>query len=261
MFLADFHMHSQFSDGKMSITQLVDEYGRRGFGAIAITDHLCESRTFLGQSALYLNKSLRREQFRRYLLEIEAEAQRAWRQYCMVVIPGVEFTKNSFSHKDSAHILALGLREFVDPDLSVDELLLACRQARAVTVAAHPVSTRKMEHQTYHLWHQRDRLSQWIDAWEVASGSTLFDEVFASGLPMLANSDLHQLRQMSSWKTVMSCERSESQILAAIRAQDLNFTYYEDPQAAWLSQALSVKNVQTGLSAAVRLKKMPALGG
>ena len=47
MFLADLHVHSNFSDGALSIPELVDLYGLQGFGAIAITDHICESNTFL----------------------------------------------------------------------------------------------------------------------------------------------------------------------------------------------------------------------
>jgi len=61
-----------------------------------------------------------------------------------------------------------------------------------IAVAAHPVSTRKLEFQTYHLWNRRDELAQEFDAWEVASGPHLFDEVKESRLPVLATSDLHQ---------------------------------------------------------------------
>ncbi len=63
MFLCDFHIHSKKSDGKLSVAELVDFYGERGFGAIAITDHLCEVSTFLGQSARYLQKTILEKQF------------------------------------------------------------------------------------------------------------------------------------------------------------------------------------------------------
>ena len=36
MFLADFHVHTTWSDGKLSIAEVVDLFGKRGFGAIAI---------------------------------------------------------------------------------------------------------------------------------------------------------------------------------------------------------------------------------
>ncbi len=127
--------------------------------------------------------------------------------------------------------MALGISQFVDPDLSVDEIIEGLHRQGAIAIAAHPVSTRKIEPQTYHLWHNRDRLSKKIDAWEVASGSHLFEEVYESGLPMVASSDLHSPRQMSSWKTLLEGPRNLENILGSIKAQNLNFTYYENPSA------------------------------
>lgn len=235
MFLGDFHIHSQKSDGRLKISELVDLFGRRGFGAIAITDHLCEVQSFLGQSAYYLQKTLREADFKCYLAEIAIEADRAKRLYSMLVIPGLEFTKNSFSHSDSAHIVGLGIREFIDPDQSVDEIIDRIHAQGGLAIAAHPVSTRKIEPQTYHLWHNRDRLSTKIDAWEVASGSNLFDEVYNSGLPMIANSDMHVRRQLSSWKTVVEGKRTVENVFASIKNQNIGFTYYEDPTAGFVA--------------------------
>ncbi len=230
MFLCDFHIHSINSDGKLTISELVDYFGTLGFGAIAITDHLCESKTFLGQSALFLQKTLLKNQYARYIQEILIEGERAKRQYDLLVIPGVEFTKNSFSHKDSAHIVGLGVNQFIDPDHDVDTIIDQIHQQKGLAIAAHPVPTRKIEPQTYHLWHNRDRLCKKMDAWEVASGAQLFDEVYESGLPMLANSDLHHPRQMSSWKTLIAGARTKKNVFAAIKNQDINFTYYENPE-------------------------------
>src|ERR1700744_1190961 len=106
MFLADLHMHSTFSDGRMTIPELVDFFGSRGFGAIAITDHLCENASFLGKAANYLKRTLNEATFPLYMAILESEGKRAWEQYRMVVIPGYELTKNSVSNHRSAHILA-----------------------------------------------------------------------------------------------------------------------------------------------------------
>jgi hypothetical protein len=113
MILADLHIHSTFSDGKLTIPQLVDFYGRRGFGAIAITDHLCE-------------------------------------------------------------------------------------------------------------------LASEFDAWEAASGPYLFSEVLTSGLPRIATSDLHRPEQIHSWKTIVHSERTQDAILAAVRRQQVSFTFFQD---------------------------------
>ena len=55
---SDLHIHSQFSDGKLSIPEIVDLYGKKGYGAIAITDHLCEKNSLIGQVSHHLKYSL-----------------------------------------------------------------------------------------------------------------------------------------------------------------------------------------------------------
>ncbi|MBY0386002.1 PHP domain-containing protein, partial [bacterium] len=182
MFLGDFHLHSNFSDGDLTIPQLVDLMGQNGIGAIAITDHLCEEKTFLGKAARFLDKTLTRKNFPAYLDLIKSEAERAWQQYRMVVIPGVEITKNSFSHKDSAHILALDIHEYINPDKPLREILLNIKSQGGLAVAAHPVNTGKSEHQTRLLWNQQNELGDLIDLWEVSSGPRLFPEVQKSRL-------------------------------------------------------------------------------
>lgn len=231
MILADFHIHTNFSDGKLSLSEVVDLYGERGFGAIAITDHLCEHESFLGKAARYLDCSLSKENFPYYLARIQEEAERAWSQYRMVVIPGYEITKNTFSNQRSAHLLALGVTNFIDPHQDIPELCQAIRQSGGISVAAHPVSTRKWEKQTYHLWDRREELASSFDAWEVASGPVIFEEVLHSGLPLLANSDLHHPKQMQSWKTVLTCERNQGAILEAICRQDLQFHFYQEERS------------------------------
>lgn len=105
MFLADFHIHSTFSDGKLAIPEIVDLYGSLGFGAIAITDHLCENATLIGKASAYLRCTLTEASFPLYRELLKTEAERAWDQYRMVVIPGVELTKNSVSNHRSVQIL------------------------------------------------------------------------------------------------------------------------------------------------------------
>jgi PHP family Zn ribbon phosphoesterase len=226
--LCDFHIHSHFSDGRLSIPQLVDLYGKRGFGAIAITDHLCEENTFLGHTARFFERTLTRETFPKYLEILREEAERAWKQYRMLVIPGYELTKNSLLHNRSAHVVVLGAEKYLSADQEIPELLKQVRDLGALSIAAHPVSTGHLEPQTYYLWSRRRELANQFDAWEVASGKVIFEEVRKSGLPMIANSDLHHPRQLSSWKTKLSCERHRDAIFAAIRRQELDFVYFED---------------------------------
>lgn len=232
MILADFHLHTDASDGKLPIRELVDLYGKRGFGAIAVTDHLCETQSVLGKAARYLGYSLQEEHFAAYIAKIEEEAERAWRLYRMLVIPGMEITKNSLNNHRSAHVLGIGVRKFVNPCADIPEICAAIHAQGGLAVAAHPVSTQKFEKQTFHLWDRREELASSFDAWEVASGPYLFQEVLRSGLPMLANSDLHHPKQISSWKTVLQCENTEGAIFHSIRKQELSFTFYRDAESS-----------------------------
>ena len=227
MILGDFHIHSTFSDGKLTIPKLVDLYGSRGFGAIAITDHLCEQNTLIGKAARYIGHTLTPATFPLYIEILKSEAERAWKKYRMVVIPGFELTKNSISNHRSAHILGLGISEFLSADGDALQLARAIRAQGGLAVAAHPVSTQKVEKQTFHLWDRREELRNEFDAWEVASGPYLFGEVFRSDLPKLASSDLHRPEQLHSWKTHLNCERHPEAVLDAIRRQDLEFKFYE----------------------------------
>ena len=233
MWLADLHVHSSFSDGKMTIPEIVDFYGKRGFGCVAVTDHLCEEKGILGQAANYLNRTLTRNSFPHYLKIIAQESRRAMRQYDLLLIPGFELTKNSFLHRNSAHLLGLGISEYLSADEDVAVLARKIRAQGAVSIAAHPVSTRSFEAQTYYLWNHRERLAKEFDAWEVASGPHLFPEVFQSGLPMVASSDLHHPKQINSWKTVFNCRRTQKEVLRAIRHQDLGFEFYQESSPDW----------------------------
>ncbi len=51
-----------------------------------------------------------------YLSEIEVEASRAWDEYELLVIPGLELTYNDLDRYLAAHAVALGCRAFVGED-------------------------------------------------------------------------------------------------------------------------------------------------
>lgn len=232
MFLADLHVHSNFSDGHLSISELVDFYGQREFGAIAVTDHVCEQNTFLGVAARYLAKTLTPRTFVHYQFELEEQRKRAWLQYGMVLIPGLELTKNSFFNHRSAHVLGLGVRNFLGAEREPIELARAIRSLGGCAIAAHPVPTGKFEAQTFYLWNHREELRTEFDAWEVASGKFWYSEVQDQKLPMIASSDLHHPNQIESWKTAFDCERSEDAILQSIRKQELDWVYFDGSRAS-----------------------------
>ena len=228
MWLADLHVHSTFSDGQLTIPDLVDFYGVRRFGCIAITDHICEEKSFLGLAAGCLGLTLTPATFPLYLEIIRSEAARAWERYRMLVLPGFELSRNSLSNRRSAHVLAINATEWVSADADVEDQTKLIRAQGALAIAAHPVSTRKFEAQTFHLWDRRRELAGAFDAWEVASGDVFFDEVAKSGLPLLATSDLHRPSQINAWKTAFDCERRPEAVLQAIQKQDVKFHRFVD---------------------------------
>lgn len=233
MILSDLHVHSTFSDGQMSVAQLVDFYGTRGFGCIAITDHICEQKNLLGFAAGALKYTLTAETFAQYLDTIHSEAERAWALYKMQVLPGFELSKNSWSNQRSAHVLGIGVSKWLSAELDILEMSQRLREQSSVAIAAHPVHTGLWEPQTLHLWNRREELRDTFDAWEVASGRKFFSQVHESGLPMIATSDLHRAGQISSWKTMLKVrkgERSQCAILDAVREQKVEFGFWNDAQ-------------------------------
>lgn len=251
MILADLHVHSTFSDGKLSISQLVDFYGRRGFGCIAITDHICERKSFLGFAADALKYSINENQFDSYIGTIEEEAKRAWQDYKMQLLPGFELSKNSWSHHRSAHIIGIGVKKWLGAELPVQTMTRELRSQGAITIAAHPVFTGVLEPQTLHLWHNREMLASEFDAWEVASGRHFFHQVYNSGLPLIASSDLHHPKQIHSWKTLLKVRRGESSpdaILDAVREQKLEFGFWNEAKGQIESAGATCQPVMTPLS-------------
>lgn len=219
----DLHIHSQFSDGKLSVRQIVDLYGMRGFGAIAITDHLCEKENLVGKVSHGLNYSLSEDSFKVYMETLKSEAERAWVEYKMLLIPGYEITKNSFINHRSAHILVLGIDSYIQPDLSVDEILNEAKARGALTIAAHPFYTGDFEFQTFQLWSRKEELKNKIDLWEVNYRKNICAEVLHSGLPLIASSDFHNMNHINSWKTKVYSEKNKEGLFEALRQQKIDF--------------------------------------
>jgi predicted metal-dependent phosphoesterase TrpH len=263
MFLADFHIHSTFSDGSMAIPDVIDLYGRHGFGAIAITDHLCERKTLIGRVARHIEHTLTPATFPLYIEVLRTEAERAWDEYKMVVIPGFELSKNSVSNNRSAHIVALNVSEYLPADGSVQDLARAIRARNGLAIAAHPVFTQKLEKQTFYLWNHRFDLGSEFDAWEVASGPYFFEKVLRSGLPMIASSDFHTMADFESWKSVLTCERDAESVLKAVRRQEIDFTFFQNKERNYdirddsMHDGLAQRDRYTGARDASILETLP----
>jgi PHP domain len=220
---SDLHIHTTYSDGVFSLPQVVDFYGQRGFDAIAITDHLCESKNVIGRFSHTFGMSLTAEIFPDYMVAIKKEAVRAIEQYGMLVLPGYEITKNSIDNHRSAHVLVLGTTEWIDPNQEINDILEQARNFNAFTIAAHPFHTGDFEFQSFYLWSRRAELSSLIDAWEINSRMKISPEVMKSGLRLIANSDFHVPKNYRAWKTKIFSEKNQNSLFQAIREQKVDF--------------------------------------
>ncbi len=184
--LCDFHAHTRWSDGKLTIAEVVDLYGSTGkFDVIAITDHILMKNDLLARAGKLATLGrrafgVREQDFQAYLDDIEREARRARERYGMLLIPGAEATQNRLRGKKNSHIIALGIRAFISADQPADAILREIRRQGALSIACHPHhrTTRRIEISTCYLWDHRDELAGLVDVWEAANrdGPVLGDQ-------------------------------------------------------------------------------------
>ncbi len=220
----DLHIHSNFSDGKFSVSEIVDLYGQNGYSIISITDHLCEDTNLFGTASHKLGLTLNKNNFSLYMETLSYEAERAKKQYNMLLLPGYEITKNSIANHRSAHFLIIGMSHYLCPNQPVDEILFQAKAHQALTIAAHPFHTGHFEFQSYYLWNRRHELSETlIDGWEFNFRVKTIAHVLNSGLPVVANSDLHNKNHFHSWRSLLEGEQSLSNLTQSIRSKKLHF--------------------------------------
>jgi predicted metal-dependent phosphoesterase TrpH len=235
--LCDFHVHTTWSDGRLSLREVVDLYGQTGrFDVIAITDHILMKRDLLGRAARLMSLgrrdfSVTEERFDAYLDEIASEARRAKRLYGLLVIPGAEITQNNLRSRKNSHIIALNIKEFISADQSARDILEEIRRQGAFSIACHPHhrTTRRIEISTCFLWDNRKKLVDLVDVWEAANRDDLFSVTSLKHYPYVANSDFHKAKHLYSWKTLLRAEKNWDSIAAALRANvDVALTLYRN---------------------------------
>jgi predicted metal-dependent phosphoesterase TrpH len=235
--LCDFHVHTRWSDGRLSIREVVDLYGRtKQFDVIAITDHILMKRDLLARAGRLATLGRRQfsvteEGFDAYLSEIESEAQRAKKLYGMLVVPGAEITQNHLRAKKNSHIVALNIRDYISADQPAEDILHEIRRQGALSIACHPHhrTTRRIEIGTCYLWEHRKRLVDLVDVWEAANRDDLFSVTSLKHYPYVANSDFHKPKHLYSWKTLLRCEKNWDAVARTLRANvDVALTLYRN---------------------------------
>jgi len=214
----DFHIHTTWSDGEYSPGEVISLYGDAGFDVIAITDHVLDTESIRRSGRPVSELSVMDSQeFRFYQEELWDAARCAWERYNMLVIPGVELTNNTTRY----HILALDIKEYISPDLPVEEIIACIRRQQGISVACHPyIRNHSGDDPSFHLWENHERLATMFDAWEVANRDDLFNVVGLKKFNYIGNSDFHEKRHLLSWKTLLQCEKNVESVKDAIRKND-----------------------------------------
>jgi predicted metal-dependent phosphoesterase TrpH len=235
--LCDFHVHTTWSDGRLSIREVVDLYGQTGrFDVIAITDHILMKNDLLGRAARMISLGLRdssvtERRFGAYISEIAAEARRARKLYDLLVNPGAEITQNHIRSKRNSHIVGLNLTEYISADQPAEDILQDIRRQGALSIGCHPHhrTTRRFEIGTCYLWDHRKRLAELVDVWEAANRDDLFSVTSLKHYPYVANSDFHKPKHLYSWKTLLKCEKNWEAIAHTLRQNvDIALTLYRN---------------------------------
>ncbi len=232
--LCDFHIHSNYSDGKLSVAEVVDFYGRRHFDCICITDHLADSRRLIGKLGKLSRLTLSPNQLEEYFEVLDRERRRAWRKYSMLVMTGLEFNKDGLTKKSSAHLLGIDLNMPIIDCLELPETIAQIHAQGGLAVASHPhIMKSEWGKNTLYLWENQERFAPLIDAWEIANRNNMFNPVSAKRLPYVANSDFHKPKHIYSWKTLVSCEKTPEAIKECIRKNErIAITLYRETEPA-----------------------------
>jgi predicted metal-dependent phosphoesterase TrpH len=214
LLLCELHAHTTWSDGYLTLRDLVDLYGRNRFDVLCVTDHtvrLDDPTTSAVDSWTWPA----------YLAAVRAESERAASEYGLIVIPGLELSDNRDDPDRSAHALALGLGQHVSIDAGLVPALEAANDQGAAVVAAHPYSGLDLTplRPTRRIWRERQALRGLIHRYELFNRRETFSWVAEEELPPVATGDVHRAEHLASWKTLLPCDRDPAAVIAHLRSK------------------------------------------
>lgn len=234
--LCELHAHTTWSDGDLTIRELVDLYGRAAFDVLAITDHVLRTDETVRATTSAVVEST----YDAYLEAIQNEAERATTQYGLVVVPGFELTYDDPDPGEAAHALALGLRRFVGLTSGFERALDDARFAGAALIAAHPYTTTdaaSAPRATGRFAADPDWAAAAVDRFEICNRFTFFDWVAELRLPVVATGDFHRREHLASWKTLLPVEQSEEPVVEYLRSSRPASLTVFDPATEKLGRA------------------------
>ncbi len=217
--LCELHAHSTWSDGELPLHELVDLYGSHGFDVLVVTDHALRGDDpwpAENPDGAWATE----ESHRSYLEAIREQAEIARDRHDLLLIPGLELTYNDPDPDVAGHALAIGLRAFVSLDRGLVPAISRARAAGAAIVAAHPHDDRSDDpHRTTRRFFREWRtLGGLVDHFELFNRRDVFARVANAGLPAVASGDFHRPEHLTSWKTLLPCEKTEAAVVGYLRS-------------------------------------------
>jgi predicted metal-dependent phosphoesterase TrpH len=218
--LAELHAHTTWSDGVLTVRELVDLHGRAGFDVLCVTDHVVRSDDPWLAASGRERHAVPPERYADYLAEIEDEAERARRTYELCVVPGLELTYNDVDSELAAHAVAVGLRQYVSVDGGIEAALTSASAAGAALIAAHPFDDEPATHPARRTQRfARDpRLHALVHRFELFNRTQVFPWVARAGLPAVACGDVHHPEHLDGWKTLVPCPPDERALISYLRS-------------------------------------------
>ena len=218
--LCELHAHTRWSDGSLTIGQLIDVYGEAGFDVLCITDHVVRSDDpdcVPGGVSEHVHAGNHSS----YVMAIEIEAARARVQYDMLVLPGLELTYNDPDPLRAAHAVAVGLESFIGVDDGIERALRDARRQGAALIAAHPYTRGaavQAPRSTARFAADLPVHAPLVDRWELINRRDVFGWVARAGLPAVASGDAHEPEHLFTWKTMISCRKERASVVAHLRS-------------------------------------------
>lgn len=218
--LAELHAHTTWSDGTLTVRELVDLVGVRGFDVLCVTDHVVRTDDpWLGTRSSG-EVGVTRERYAAYRAELADEAARAESLYDLLLLPGLELTYNDRDPHRAAHAVAVGLHEHVDVDQGIEGAVRDAARAGAALVAAHPYRGERahVEARLTQRWAQDDGFRQLAHRFELFNRDQLFGWVAEERLPCVATGDVHRPSHVVGWKTLVPCAKNAAAVIEYLRS-------------------------------------------
>jgi predicted metal-dependent phosphoesterase TrpH len=212
--LCELHSHTTWSDGELGLDEIVELYGARGFDVLCITDHVV-------RAADTTTHAIDERTHAAYLDAIDAVAERAQHDHGLLVIPGLELTYSDMDPDLAVHAVAVGLRRFVGVDDGPRAAMAEARSAGAAIIAAHPHSEERDPtpgRTTRGVYRDPTRMRNLVDRYELVNRHNVFAWVARERLPSVACGDTHRPEHVLTWKSLLQCAPTATDVVAFLRS-------------------------------------------